>query len=71
MKKLTKYLASKNERLFEFLRYHSSLNYTGENYRKFFFGEYNNEIWQNELRNGKLQSVIKYFKENGFVTGHA
>ena len=53
---------SENFHSFQFLKYHSFKGYTYENYPRIFYG---NRVGSNIIR------IIKYFKENGYVTSYS
>ena len=55
-------LKTENFHSFQFFKYHSFQGYTIENYPKIFYG---NNAGSNIIR------IIKYFKENGYVTNYS
>ena len=60
--KYNKKFKSENFHSFQFLKYHSFKGYTFQNYPRIFYG---NRAGSNIIR------IIKYFKENGYVTSYS
>ena len=45
LKHLEKFMKKREKDMYEFLRFHATVDYTADNYLKFYFGDFNSTIY--------------------------